>query len=128
MANKDILPATIANILILIKTATNFASNTARQSKAFTEIPIRITKIINPDPSSATDQLQKWFNTYIKTGAPAAGTATISTTFTTIQEWRNNFFVVRTQLLANTSPAAIEALDKWFTKYTTYKVTGKGKW
>lgn len=129
MAVKDISPVTIANILVLIATATNFAFLKAQSSKSYKEIPFRISKTISPSPSAAAAELKRWYETYVKFDAPAAGTATISSsTSTSIEDWTSNFFVVRTELLPNLSPDAIAKLDDWWKKYTTYKVTGHGKW
>ena len=130
MANKDISATVIANILNLINTANSFASATVKESKSYkegisraSEFKLAITR--NPEPSHASKTLQTWFNTYIKPGATSAGTATVSSTFTTTAQWRTDFFNTRTQLLANASPEAIAALDSWFAKYTSYKVEFK---
>jgi hypothetical protein len=125
MANKDISPATIANILFLISTVSQFINFQIRNSKSYNPSrPLLSSYSIIPDPSKAGRELQSWVNTYVKPGAPSAGTATISTA-KTAAEWRNNFFIVRTALLADISPAAIAALDAWFKKYSSLKITPK---
>jgi hypothetical protein len=128
MALKDISPTTIANILALIATANSFANDIVKNSRSFKEIPTRIKKVINPEPNDASSALKKWFDTNIKSGAPGAGTATVSSKFTTQKEWETGFFTTRIELLPNVPPAVMAALDAWYTRYTTYKITGKGKW
>ncbi len=128
MALKDISPTTIANILALIATANDFAYSVLDNNKFYRSIPVGITKAVNPQPNGAKSALKSWFDSNIKSGVPAAGTATISSKFTTRQAWETNFFTVRTELLSNLPPAAIAALDAWYKKYTTYKVDAKGKW
>jgi hypothetical protein len=129
MANKDITATVIANILNLINTANSFANATVRQSKQYitardaVRSPSEISII--PQPNLASTALQTWFNTYIKPGATSAGTATVSSKFTTTAKWRTDFFNTRTELLANASPAAITALDIWFTTYTEYRLKYK---
>ena len=129
MANKDISATTIANILALIKTANSFASATLTQSKQYktarSEVKSAQNIGVRPEPSRASSELQIWFNTYIKPGATSAGIATVSSTFTTTEQWRTDFFNTRTQLLANASPQAIAALDTWFTRYTEYEIKYK---
>jgi hypothetical protein len=128
MALKDISPTTIANILALIATANSFAQNIVSNSKGYKEIPVRIKKVIKPEPNGASSALQKWFDTNIKSGAPGAGTATVSSKFTTRKEWETGFFTTRIELLPNVPPAVMTALDAWYTRYTNYEVNGKGKW
>ena len=126
MANKDISATTIANILNLIKTASDFATATVKQSKQYgtarREVRSPSDISITPQPNRASNALQTWFNTYIKPGSGDAGTATVSSTFTTTAQWRTDFFNTRTQLLAAASPAAIAELDKLFTTYTEYRL------
>jgi hypothetical protein len=133
MANKDISATVIANILNLISTASAFATATVKETKSYKEGISRLGKgnerlrptRIFPEPDRAQKELQTWFNKYIKPGATSAGTATVSSKFTTTAQWRTDFFNTRTQLLANASPEAIAALDSWFAKYTSYKVEFK---
>jgi len=129
MANKDITATVIANILNLIKTASAFATVTVTQSKKYQTARREVFKTssirVKPEPGQASGALQTWFNTYIKPGATSAGTATVSSTFTTTAQWQTDFFNTRTQLLANASPEAISALDSWFSRYTTYSIDYK---
>jgi hypothetical protein len=130
MANKDISATVIANILNLISTASAFATATMKETKSYKEGISRRSEFLlvmtsSPNPGGANKDLQTWFNTYIKPGATSAGTATVSSKFTTTAQWRTDFFNTRTQLLANASPEAIAALDGWFAKYTSYKVEFK---
>ena len=127
MAVKDISSTTIANILVLIATANQFANSYAKNTKSFKEIPGQIKKTITPDPNKASSELQAWYNTYVKSDAPAAGTATIKPT-KSVSDWTSNFFTVKNELISNLTPAAMSALDAWWVKYTTYKIHGKGKW
>ena len=129
MANKDISATTIANILNLISTASNFAISTVKGLKqyrtALSEVRSSSSIGVIPEPNKFTNALQTWFNIYIKPGATAAGVATVSSTFTTTNQWRTDFFNTRTQLLANASPEAIAELDKLFTRYTEYNIKYK---
>ena len=127
MAVKDISPIAIANILVLIASANQFAFSYVQSTKSYREIPLRISKSVTPDPNKASSDLQKWYDTYVKSDAPAAGTATIKPT-KSVSDWTSNFFTVKNELISNLTPAAMSALDAWWVKYTTYKIHGKGKW
>ena len=126
MANKDITATVIANILNLIKTASDFATATVKESRQYKTAIREVEKSsgisITPEPRKFTNALQTWFNIYIKPGSTSAGTATVSSKFTTTAQWRTDFFNTRTQLLANASSEAIAELDKLFLRYTSYNL------
>jgi hypothetical protein len=119
MAIKDLSPATVADILILISQAGEYNKQLTNQ-----EIESRLKKygkgVSKKDLTiKKTNPLgiKTWYDTYIKSTAPAAGTSTFSTTFVSTKEYSTIFYTVRTALVSipqdDATVKTIKALDAW---------------
>jgi hypothetical protein len=67
-----------------------------------------------------------WYQSYIAPNVKASGTATIGSTFTSISDWDNSFFKIRTSIVGvvNTGDPVLTALDAVWTQFQNVN----GRW
>jgi hypothetical protein len=127
MAIKDLSPTDVGNMLVFIKLFNDYAADLVKRAVNKAERNDKIGKdqvgrgvtIVKNGTTGGQALLQAWFNKYIKPTAPAAGTATFSSTYTGIADYQNNFYVIRVALVGVAAdPATLAALDAWWAKMT----------
>ena len=124
MAIKDIPASTILDFQNLIAQAPAYiqALITQAQEKFLPTYRGNFQNIkITPQdaPKYAASRLSDWFNKTIKPNATSTkdATATISSTFTSIDDFNASFYNIRTAIiLADTT--AVAFLDTWFKNYS----------
>lgn len=130
MAIKDIPASTILDIQNLIAQApayikavfdkANASGKAGQREPRFGGKARENQPYISPaDYNTAANQLSDWFNKTIKPNATSTkdAKATISSTFTSIDDFNASFYNIRTSVML-ADPIAVAFLDTWFKKYS----------